>query len=460
MKAYLGIDVSKGYADFTLLNEQKKELETVFQLDDTRLGHDALKELLQKFITAHQISLIYCAVESTGGFENNWYAWLTKLSNVLPLKISRLNPSGVKNNVLAGLERNVTDALSSRYIAAYLVSHADKVVYDVADATYSSYRSLHKHILLLKKQNTQLINELKMVLYSSFPEMMRYCKQGVPEWVLSILKKHGSSASIAKLKLHQLAKFKGVTDDKAKAILDKATKSVSSRNNSMQEFLIKSLAKQISDKQELIEEHKTFLTENCKGNEVAIVDSIPGIGTYSAAAIMIEIENIHRFATPAHLASYFGLHPVIKESGDKKFAYRMSKKGRATMRASLYLCAQTAGMHDAHLKSIYHRHRSNGKSHKQTIGIIMHKMLRVIWGLLTKKEMYNAVTDKENQNKKVTAPKENKREELKTKRRYQTLDTQAPVSNIQTKKRKVYIESQVSSAEQALDHQCTPDVNL
>ncbi|MFN8235567.1 MAG: hypothetical protein U0X89_05530 [Bacteroidia bacterium] len=38
----------------------------------------------------------------------------------------------------------------------------------------------------------------------------------------------------------------------------------------------------------------------------------------------------------------------------------------------------------------------------------MHKMLRVIWGLLTKKEMYNAVTDKENQNKKVTAPKENK----------------------------------------------------
>jgi hypothetical protein len=34
MKAYLGIDVSKGYADFTLLNEQKKELETVFQLDD------------------------------------------------------------------------------------------------------------------------------------------------------------------------------------------------------------------------------------------------------------------------------------------------------------------------------------------------------------------------------------------------------------------------------------------
>lgn len=460
MQTYLGIDVSKGYADFTLLDKDKNELEKVFQLDDTRSGHNALNKLLEKFIVQHQITLIHCAVESTGGFENNWYAGLTKLSNELPLKVVRLNPSGVKNNVSAGLERNVTDALSSRYIAEYLISHADKVVYDVADTAYSSYRSLHKHILLLKKQNTQLINEMKMVLYSSFPEMMRYCKQGVPQWVLSVLKKHGSSASIAKLKMHQLVKFNGVTEEKAKAILAKATASVASRNNAMQEFLIKSLAKQISHKQGLIEEHKTFLTENCKGNEVAIVDSIPGIGAYSAAAIMIEIENIHRFATPAHLASYFGLHPVIKESGDKKLAYRMSKKGRATMRASLYLCAQTAVMHDAHLKSIYHRHRANGKAHKQAIGVIMHKMLRVIWGLLTKKEMYNAETDKKNQNKKITVPTENKKEELKTKRRYQTLDTEAPVSNMQTKKRKAHIESQVSSAEQVRDHQHAPAVNL
>ncbi|MBK7855601.1 MAG: IS110 family transposase [Bacteroidetes bacterium] len=125
------------------------------------------------------------------------------------------------------------------------------------------------------------------------------------------------------------------------------------------------------------------MADNCKGAEVDLIDTIPGIASYSAAAIMIEIESIHRFATPSHLASYFGLHPVMKESGDKQFAYRMSKKGRSGMRALLYMCAQTSVLHDEHLKNIYHRHRSKGKNHKQAIGVIMHKMLRMIWGVLT-----------------------------------------------------------------------------
>lgn len=456
MEAYLGIDVSKGYSDFTLLSQTKQELEKVFQLDDTRSGHDALQKLLHQFISQHGISTLYCAVESTGGFENNWYNWLTVLKKELPLKVARLNPSGVKNNVAAGLERNVTDALSSRYIAEYIISHAGKVMYDVPDNVYNSYRSMSKHITLLKKQNTQLINQMKIVLYSSFPELMRYCKQGMPAWVLDVLIKYSSPAAIAKLKPEQLAKIKNVTSDKALAIITKAKSSITSRNNSMQEFLIKSLAKQIADKQELIEDHKNYLVHNCKGPEVDLIDTIPGIGTYSAAAIMIEIENIHRFATPSHLASYFGLHPVMKESGDKQFAYRMSKKGRSAMRALLYMCAQTSVLHDEHLKNIYHRHRSKGKNHKQAIGVVMHKMLRIIWGVLTSQQPYNAATDKNNQSKKVEQQPDNKKEELKTKRRYQTLDTDAPISRIQNKKRKAQSESQVSKAERMRDHQIAP----
>ncbi|MBK7855548.1 MAG: IS110 family transposase [Bacteroidetes bacterium] len=68
------------------------------------------------------------------------------------------------------------------------------------------------------------------------------------------------------------------------------------------------------------------------------MDTIPGIASYSAAAIMIEIESIHRFATPSHLASYFGLHPVMKESGDKQFAYRMSKRTLRHARLVIHVC--------------------------------------------------------------------------------------------------------------------------
>ncbi|MBK7855600.1 MAG: hypothetical protein IPJ79_12485 [Bacteroidetes bacterium] len=90
------------------------------------------------------------------------------------------------------------------------------------DNIYSSYRSMSKHIALLKKQNTQLINEMKMVLYSTFPELMRYCKQGMPAWVLDVLKKYPSPAAIEKLKVEQLSKIKNVTHDKALSIINKA----------------------------------------------------------------------------------------------------------------------------------------------------------------------------------------------------------------------------------------------
>ena len=451
-KCYLGIDVSKGYSDFTLLDEEKNPLEKVFRLDDTRKGHDALKKIIQDKIKEHQMECLYCGLESTGGFENNWFNSLTGWSKTMPVKVARLNPSGVKNNIAAGLNRNVTDALSSRYIAEYLIDHESKVSYDVEDNEYSEFRSLYAYIQLENKQKTQLINELKMLLYSGFPEMVRYCKKGVPVWVLEVLKRYPTAEKAARLKSSQLITIKNVTAEKAAAIISKAKETVSSRHSSTQGFLIQNLAEQIMDKQKIIEKAKKFLAENCKGPEVDLVTSLIGVGEYSGSCIMIEIENIYRFASPKKIASYFGIHPELKESGDKIKKYRMSKKGRSSMRSVLYMCAMSAVLHDPHFKQIYHNHRSKGKSHNQAIVVIMHKLLRLIWGILTNKKPYEAATDKANQNKKVTAIKdENKRKENKVKRRYQEADLEAPISNRQTKIRKVQSDSQVDIVEQMRD---------
>ena len=458
--AYLGIDVSKGYSDFALLDSNKKQLEEVFQLDDTRSGHDCLKKHLQEMIKMHHLSKICCAVESTGGFENNWYESLMAWSKTMPLKVARLNPSGVKQNIHAGLNRNVTDALSARYIAEYIIAHPQVVTYDKQDVEYSSFRSLHKHINLQKKQQTQLVNQLKAVLYSAFPELMRYCKSSVPVWVLEVLKKYPSVKHIAKLKPEQLSKINHVDIDKAQSLINKAKSSVSSRDNETTAFLIKSFAVQILEKQELVIEHKKFLEKTCQGPEVTLLTSLIGVGAYSAAAIMIEIENIHRFKTPNQLVCYFGVHPELKDSGDKIPKHRMSKKGRASMRAILYMCAQTAVIYDEHMKKIYHKHRSKGKNHKQAIGVIMQKLLRIIWGMLSHNTVYNAVIDQANQNKKEVTIEQTNKKELITKRRFQELDKEAPISNRQSKKRKVQSESQVEEFQQVRDQLHAPGAKI
>lgn len=456
MKAYLGIDVSKGYADLCLLDADRKPLESPFQLDDTRAGHDALKDLLRQNIGRHGLEHVFCGVESTGGFENNWYSMLGALGGELPVSVARLNPLGVKHSSQATLNRNVTDALSSRYIAEHLIAHPDTVSYHGQDAQYGSYRSLHRHILMLKKQNNQSVNELKMVLYSSFPEMMRYCRSGVPAWVLSVLIKYPSAASLARARTGTLVKMKGVSTQKAEALLAKAKASVASRTDATQEFLIRSLAHQISDRKQLIASHKRFLENTCKGKQVALLQSMVGVGSYTAAAIMIEIEDIARFPSPKHLASYFGLHPMLKQSGDRSMS-KLSRKGRATLRAILFMPAHAAIMHSPHFRAIYHRHRSRGMTHRQAIVVVMHKMLRMMWGMLTSKKPFDPRTDERNSTMAQDPERPQKDSEL---RRLQPEDGDAPISRIEKKKRRVSDASQACIAEHVRDHRPPPATNL
>ena len=357
----------------------------------------------------------------------------------------------------------MTDALSSKYIAEYLICHSAKVDYTEQNGYYASFRSLHKHILMLKKQNNQLVNELvnelKMVLYSAFPEMMRYCKSGVPKWALELLTQYPTAALLATARVNTVAKIKGVTLDRAGKLKEKAKNSVASRDNVAMEFLISSLATQIQEKQRLIWSHKDFLARNCKENEVELLGSMIGVGPYTAAALMIEIEDIARFATPAHLASYFGMHPVVKASGDRS-ASRLSKKGRASLMAIMYMPAHTAVMHDPHLKAIYHRHRSKGMSHKQAIVVVMHKMLRIVHGILSSGRSYDAKVDDANQQKQMEALDDNSAKYLESVRRFQPEDGDAPISRIEKKKRRVSAESPVCIAEHVRDHPPTPTTNL
>ena len=71
MKNFLGIDVSKGYADFVLIDEQKQPIVQNFQLDDTPDGHIRLGDFVRELFERHPDLTVVAAAESTGGYENN-----------------------------------------------------------------------------------------------------------------------------------------------------------------------------------------------------------------------------------------------------------------------------------------------------------------------------------------------------------------------------------------------------
>ncbi len=108
---FLGVDASKGYADFIIIDETKEVTESVFQLDDTFDGHTHLHKILANFFSCYPGATLYAAVESTGGLENNWLYMLYRLNSIMNIRAARINPVGPNALHKASLERNGSDAI-------------------------------------------------------------------------------------------------------------------------------------------------------------------------------------------------------------------------------------------------------------------------------------------------------------------------------------------------------------
>ncbi len=84
---YLGIDVSKGYADFMIINSKKHLAVQGFQLDDTFDGHRSLYNFLGRFLDEHPDSTLFAGMENTGGYENNWLLFLGYTRSIKPAEM-------------------------------------------------------------------------------------------------------------------------------------------------------------------------------------------------------------------------------------------------------------------------------------------------------------------------------------------------------------------------------------
>lgn len=69
--------------------------------------------------------------------------------------------------------------------------------------------------------------------------------------------------------------------------------------------------------------------------------SVPGIGSILGAAILSEIGDIHRFASPAKLLAFAGLEPSVYQSGKyKPSSGKMVKRGSPYLRWALIQAAR------------------------------------------------------------------------------------------------------------------------
>lgn len=448
-EVFLGIDVSKGYADFVLLDKEGKTLEESFRLIDNKDGRQRLLKLIKEW-EEKGYKTLFCGVESTGGYENNWYSVLKGLQPEGKVFTTRLNPKAVKAVSDAALRRTITDAVSAENIALYLAKFSEKINYGLEYASYEKFKEGRDHLTAIQmhiKQRSQLLNQLEGWLYSSFPEILTYCRNGVPNWTLQMLVKYPTPQKVINAK-NGLSKINGITKIKAEKLKEKA------RNNTLKvseymAHIISSTAMEILHKTNVIRNENKYLEERYKDEEaVKLLTSITGVGVSSAIKFVLEIEDVTRFEDSKKMASYFGVHPTFKQSGDGKWGNHMSKRGRGVIRAALYMCCMSGMQYNPILKPLYFKYRQKGMSHGQATGVLMHKLLRIIYGILKSGKPFDASIDKinqENSENKRNLEKENLKEKNKEEKRklyrYQRLEANGPISG----RRAVKIKEQMTS---------------
>jgi transposase len=436
---YLGIDVSKGYADFIILDKDKKIVEDNFQLDDTFEGHNQLFEILSGFLAKHPETNLFAAVESTGGYENNWLTFLSKCQNQLLLSVARVNPFGVSYNSKASLNRIITDKQSAKNVAEYMISHPEKVRYNNEDY-YSSVRRQWTFIKMLTKQKVQLLNQLESLLYIANPEVLNYCSNKANLWTLKMLKQYPTAKDLSKARLSTISKIPYITEPLAKQLIDNAKKSVASSVDNTTAEIIRALVEQILQLRKLIYLQTKQLEKNCNLAEVELLKSFKGIGTNSAVGLMIEILSVERFSSVKKLASFFGVHPVFKQSGDGLSGFKMSKRGKKQPRQILFNVARFAVVHNPYIKEIYATHLQKGMSKMASLGAVMYKILRIVYGMLKNNKPFDPEIDRVNRARHNSVDNQNKPD---YRRRYQPMDIKAPISRRQIKKRKEQEKSQI-----------------
>ena len=229
--------------------------------------------------------------------------------------VSVVNPLSVKRFIQMRLKTSKTDKLDAQMIRMYGESE-NPDLWEPPSALLIEAVELHKLIEMLIKQRTALKNKM-----------------------------HGLNA-------------KGI---KRSPVVTSVRRQIRNLDSEVSKLEVKL--------EEVIKNYKPdLLTKLC---------SIPGIGKRTAIYLITITNGFEKFESSRQLISYFGLNPIIRESGSSiRGRSRISKAGNNHVRNLLFMCSFTAYKHNKSCNEIYQRIIAKGKSKKLALIAVANKLLK------------------------------------------------------------------------------------
>jgi len=117
-------------------------------------------------------------------------------------------------------------------------------------------------------------------------------------------------------------------------------------------------------------------------DQVERLAEVPGLGVDSAQQIIAQVgATAATFPSERHLSSWVGVCPGDNQSAGVNYSHR-SPKGNRPMRRILNQAANAAVKYKGSIFEILYRRYVPRFGHNQTIGLIAHRLCRLIWKIL------------------------------------------------------------------------------
>jgi transposase len=340
MENYIGCDSHQRYSVFVTMNQRGESGVPV------RVEHD--RGELEKFLKTLPAGAPV-AVEASGG----WY-WFVDALERAGLDPHLVNPLEAKKQMPG---RNKTDKLDARGLATLLRVGTLPEVW-IPPARLRDLRGLLRTRLAMRRQGSLLKNRIQATV-------RRYG-----------LRHDG---------------FSDLFSGKARIVLSGYIDSLpaETRYATTQEWEL------LNQLERHIERMEIRIRETiCKVGWVRLLKTMPGVGDILGATIHLEIGDVERFPSPAHLAAYAGLVPTMHSSGGKTHYGPTSQQANHYLKWAFVEAANAIVMHRAkygeqHVGQLYQRLKER-KCHGKAATAVARHLAESSWWILKKKQQYRA----------------------------------------------------------------------
>ncbi|MDG6979918.1 MAG: IS110 family transposase [Nitrososphaerota archaeon] len=128
-----------------------------------------------------------------------------------------------------------------------------------------------------------------------------------------------------------------------------------------------------------------------KDTRARLVDTIPGVASYTALFVACALDDIDRFPDSKHACAYLGLVPWLDQTADMTHLGHITKKGDKWLRRNLIECARVAVRKDPHINEFYTR-LTHKRGEKKALIAVARKLVSYAYWMLKKNVTYEELS--------------------------------------------------------------------